>query len=299
MTVDNFELELNTRVDYINDILYGMLVREDGKFERIGRAMNYSVRVGGKRLRPLLMLESYRLCGGRKEEEDKLHPFMVAMEFIHTYSLVHDDLPAMDNDLLRRGQPTTHAKFGEDFGILAGDGLLNLAYETMLAAILKAGDLKGVKAASVLANKAGIYGMVGGQCLDVDLTGKPIDKDELDFIFKLKTGALIEASFMMGGILAGADEVIVEKLCKAGELTGMAFQIRDDILDEIGNVEEIGKPVGSDEKNDKTTYVSLYGLEKAKVDVKNFLKEAEDILNSISYNEFLVNLLNYMVTRKK
>lgn len=299
MTVDNFELELKTRVDYINDILYGMLVIEDGKFERIGRAMNYSVRVGGKRLRPLLMLESYRLCGGRKEEEDKLHPFMAAMEFIHTYSLVHDDLPAMDNDLLRRGQPTTHAKFGEDFGILAGDGLLNLAYETMLAAILKAGDLKGVKAASVLANKAGIYGMVGGQCLDVDLTGKPIDKDELDFIFKLKTGALIEASFMMGGILAGANEVIVEKLCKAGELTGMAFQIRDDILDEIGNVEEIGKPVGSDEKNDKTTYVSLYGLEKAKVDVKNFLKEAEDILNSISYNEFLVNLLNYMVTRKK
>ncbi len=299
MTMDNFDLELKTRVDYINDILYGMLVREDGKFERIGQAMNYSVRVGGKRLRPILMLESYRLCGGSREEEEKIYPFMAAVEFIHTYSLVHDDLPAMDNDLLRRGQPTTHAKFGEDFGILAGDGLLNFAYETMLDAIVKTGDLRGAKAAGVLANKAGIYGMVGGQCLDVHLTGKPIDKDELDFIFKLKTGALIEASFMMGGILAGVDDACVEKLRRAGELIGKSFQIRDDILDEIGNVEEIGKPVGSDEKNKKTTYISLYGLEKAKADVDGFSKEAEEILNSISDNEFLVNLLNYMVTRKK
>lgn len=299
MTMTNFESELKERVDYINDILYGMLVREDGKFERIGQAMNYSVKVGGKRLRPLLILESYRLCGGSREREKNIYPFMAAMEFIHTYSLVHDDLPAMDNDMLRRGKPTTHAKFGEDFGILAGDGLLNFAYETMLDAVVETGDLNDAKAACVLAKKAGIRGMVGGQCLDVYLTGKPVKEDDLDFIFRLKTGALIEASFMIGGILAGADDSTVEKLRQAGEYTGMAFQIRDDILDEIGDVDEIGKSVGSDEKNDKTTYVTLYGIEKADRDVKKFSDKAENILKSISDNEFLMDLLNYMVTRKK
>ena len=256
----------------------------------------------------MIMLETYRLCGGT--DEKCVYPFMAALEMIHTYSLVHDDLPAMDNDDYRRGKLTTHKKYGEDFGILAGDGLLNLAYETMFNAIKNISsdyaDTENAKkmalysqAAAVIASKAGVDGMVGGQSLDVYLTDKPMDKEQLDYIFRLKTGALIEAAFMAGGILAGCDEKTQGLLCKAGYNVGFAFQIKDDILDVTSTQEVLGKPVLSDERNNKTTYVTLYGLEKAEKDTYDMSKEAMGIIKSIGHNEYLEELINMLIHRNK
>ena len=301
----NFEKELSNKVKE-TDLCVRSFLPESGKYkELIVESARYSVEAGGKRLRPMILKESFQLCGGF--DFNIVKPFMAAIEFIHSYSLVHDDLPAMDNDDYRRGKLTTHKKFGEDFGILAGDALLNHAYETMLNAILSSysnGYDKDIifrmnKAAAVIAVKAGIDGMVGGQSLDVYLTGKDMNKDQLDYIFNLKTGALIEASFMAGGILAGADDNMVDDLCLAGHLVGVAFQIQDDILDIYGSEKELGKPVHSDEKNNKNTYVSLYGLDAAKEAVSDMSVRAENILKNIGDNEFLIQLVNYLINRTK
>lgn len=301
----NFEKELSNKVKE-TDLCVQSFLPESGKYkELIVESARYSVEAGGKRLRPMILKESFQLCKG--SDFNIVKPFMAAIEFIHSYSLVHDDLPAMDNDDYRRGKLTTHKKFGEDFGILAGDALLNHAYETMLNAILSSysnGYDKDIifrmnKAAAVIAVKAGIDGMVGGQSLDVYLTGKDMNKDQLDYIFNLKTGALIEASFMAGGILAGADDNTVDDLCLAGHLVGVAFQIQDDILDIYGSEKELGKPVHSDEKNNKNTYVSLYGLDAAKKAVSDMSVRAENILKNIGDNEFLIQLVNYLINRTK
>ena len=301
----NFEKELSNKVKE-TDLCVRSFLPESGKYkELIVESARYSVEAGGKRLRPMILKESFQLCKG--SDFNIVKPFMAAIEFIHSYSLVHDDLPAMDNDDYRRGKLTTHKKFGEDFGILAGDALLNHAYETMLNAILSSysnGYDKDIifrmnKAAAVIAVKAGIDGMVGGQSLDVYLTGKDMNKDQLDYIFNLKTGALIEASFMAGGILAGADDNTVDDLCLAGHLVGVAFQIQDDILDIYGSEKELGKPVHSDEKNNKNTYVSLYGLDAAKEAVSDMSVRAENILKNIGDNEFLIQLVNYLINRTK
>ena len=301
----NFEKELSNKVKE-TDLCVQSFLPESGKYkELIVESARYSVEAGGKRLRPMILKESFQLCGGF--DFNIVKPFMAAIEFIHSYSLVHDDLPAMDNDDYRRGKLTTHKKFGEDFGILAGDALLNHAYETMLNAILSSysnGYDKDIifrmnKAASVIAGKAGIDGMVGGQSLDVYLTGKDMNKDQLEYIFNLKTGALIEASFMAGGILAGADDNTVDDLRLAGHLVGVAFQIQDDILDIYGSEKELGKPVHSDEKNNKNTYVSLYGLDAAKEAVSDMSVRAENILKNIGDNEFLIQLVNYLINRTK
>ena len=301
----NFEKELSNKVKE-TDLCVRSFLPESGKYkELIVESARYSVEAGGKRLRPMILIESFQLCKG--SDFNIVKPFMAAIEFIHSYSLVHDDLPAMDNDDYRRGKLTTHKKFGEDFGILAGDALLNHAYETMLNAILRSysnGYDKDIifrmnKAASVIAGKAGIDGMVGGQSLDVYLTGKDMNKDQLEYIFNLKTGALIEASFMAGGILAGADDNTVDDLCLAGHLVGVAFQIQDDILDIYGSEKELGKPVHSDEKNNKNTYVSLYGLDAAKEAVSDMSVRAENILKNIGDNEFLIQLVNYLINRTK
>lgn len=234
-------------------------------------AMEYSVMAGGKRLRPMMMYQAYKMFGG--EDKELIEPFMAAIEMIHTYSLVHDDLPAMDNDTYRRGRKTTHVVYGEDMGILAGDALLNFAYETAIKGASAAKAAKNaINALGILSKKAGITGMVGGQVVDVELTGKKLDEERLDFIFKLKTGALLEASLMVGAALAGADEKYIGLMEQAGLNIGMAFQIQDDILDVTSTTEELGKPVHSDEKNDKTTYVSLYGLEKSHEDVEKYSK---------------------------
>lgn len=291
-----FDKELTDRVNKINNIIVDNLPLAEGEQKLLLEAINYSVRVGGKRVRPLLMLETYKLCKGQNEKE--VYPYMAALEYIHTYSLVHDDLPAMDNDDYRRGNLTTHKKFGEDFGILAGDGLLNYAYEVMMNAILHSKDMeKNAKAGSIIAQKAGIYGMVGGQSVDVFLTDKSVGQNDLEFIFNCKTGALIEAAFMAGGVLAGANEDTVKQLEKAGNLVGVAFQIKDDILDITSTQEQFGKPVLSDERNKKTTYVTLYGMEKANEDVIKMSKKAEDIVRNIGDNIFLVELINKLINR--
>lgn len=288
------------KVKEINDIIHSFMPKCEGKQEKVIEAMNYSIDTGGKRIRPMIMLETYRLLGGK--DIGVVAPFMAALECIHTYSLVHDDLPAMDNDEYRRGQLTTHKKFGEDIGILAGDGLLNYAYEIMLRACIsaEASELKGcVKASQIIANKAGIYGMVGGQTLDVWLTGKTMSAEDLDFIFNLKTGALIEAAFMAGAVLAGADDETVGNLEKAGGLVGTAFQIKDDILDVTGTQEVIGKPVLSDERNNKTTYVTLYGIDKAQADVETMSEQAVQYVKAAGENDFLVKLIYQLINREK
>ncbi len=294
----NIKSELNTRVEEIDKIIAGYLPTEEDYQKTIMEAMNYSILAGGKRIRPMLMLETYRLFGGKSKV---IEPFMAAMEMIHTYSLVHDDLPAMDNDEYRRGKKTTHAVYGEAMGILAGDALLNYAFETALKAFDMEPDNQNIgKALQVLAKKAGIYGMIGGQVVDIQSEGsKDMTKDKLDFIYRLKTGALMESSMLIGAILAGATKVeqqIVETV--AGEI-GLAFQIQDDILDVTSTAEVLGKPIGSDEKNEKFTYVTFEGLEKAKEDVAAITAQAVAHMDSLVVrNEFLNELLLYLVARE-
>lgn len=225
---------------------------------------------------------------------------MAAMEMIHTYSLVHDDLPAMDNDDYRRGRKTTHKIYGEGMGILTGDALLNFAYETALTAANQAENPRdALTALGILARKAGIFGMVGGQVVDVELTGSPVNAEQLDFIYRLKTGALLEASFMVGAALAGAPAEELACLETVGREVGLAFQIQDDILDVTSTAEELGKPVGSDQRNEKYTYVTLYGLEQAKQAVAEHSSQALAALEGLSgENAFLNSLILKLIHRK-
>lgn len=296
-----FNDELKDKIEDIESIIRDYLPEETGFQKTIFSAMNYSILAGGKRLRPMLMLETYRLLGGGMNEK-LIKPFVAAIEMIHTYSLVHDDLPAIDNDDYRRGRLTTHKVFGEDIGVLTGDALLNYAFETALLAF----EVEGcsyplvAKALSVLVRKAGIYGMLGGQAVDVELTNKPMNKEQLQFVHELKTGALIEASMMVGAILAGASEKTVLVIEEIASNIGLAFQIKDDILDVTSTTEELGKPVHSDEKNDKVTYVTLYGIENAQKKVEEVSKKAIERFDSLECkNEFLRELILYLVTRKK
>lgn len=299
----NFNEQLQQKAADAEDILKKYLPEEEGYQKKVIEAMNYSVLAGGKRLRPVLMKESFLLFGGQGEV---IEPFMAALEMIHNYSLVHDDLPAMDNDEYRRGRKTTWTVYGEGMAVLAGDGLLNYAYETAAKAFDKADDLEEMKrvarALQILAEKAGIYGMIGGQNGDLEAEeGKlPFTEELLLFIHEKKTAALIQAALMIGGILAGASDTEIRSLEKAAYDIGIAFQIQDDILDVTGNEKILGKPIGSDEKNHKLTYVSLNGLEKSKEDVKRLSGEAEEILSSFQEkNPFLISLIDSLITRQK
>lgn len=297
----SFQEELQQKVDHINSIIETYLPAEEGHQQVIFEAMNYSVRAGGKRLRPMLMEETYHMFGGNG---DVIEPFMAAIEMIHTYSLVHDDLPAMDNDEYRRGKKTTHAVYGEAMGILAGDALLNYAYETAAKAFAKAPcDPAVARAFSVLATKAGVYGMVGGQVVDVASEKSddcPITREKLDFIYRLKTGALIESSMMIGAILAGAADDEIACVEQIAAKLGLAFQIQDDVLDVTSTFEKLGKPIGSDEKNNKATYVTFEGLDKAVSDVERISKEAEQLLEGFGRDDaFLKSLFEYLIHREK
>ncbi len=291
--MNNFDAVFSDEKDAVEKIIYGYCPDEFGKQSLIFEAMNYSVKAGGKRLRPILMLETFKLFG---EDDEKVYPFMAAIEFIHTYSLVHDDLPAMDDDEFRRGQKTTHAKFGEDIGILAGDGLLNMAYEIMSEAVVD--NPSAAKAMAVIAKKAGAYGMVGGQTVDVVNEGKKLDIETINYIHNLKTAALIEASMMAGAILGGATEEQVLQVESIAKNIGMAFQIQDDILDVTGDEEKLGKPVLSDEKNEKETYITLIGLEESKRKVKDLSNLAIDGIKTLGDNEFLVTLVEKLISRE-
>ena len=287
------------KVKEIEEILKSYLPEQNGYQRIIMDAMEYSLMAGGKRLRPMLMQETYRLFGGT---EKVIEPFMAAQEMIHTYSLVHDDLPAMDDDELRRGRKTTHVVYGEDMGILAGDALLNYAFETAAAAFDEYPEkaLQIGKAMKILGNKAGIYGMLGGQVVDVKETGHAVDKDVLDFIYALKTGALLQSSMMIGATLAGADDESIALIEKVASKVGLAFQVQDDILDVTSTAEVLGKPIHSDEKNEKTTYVTLLGIDKAEKIVEKESVGAIELLKSLPVrNDYLEWLLTQLIHRKK
>lgn len=302
----NFNEALDLKRKEAERILDEYLPKSEGYASVIMDAMQYSVTAGGKRLRPVLMKECYKLFGGN---DKVIEPFMAAMEMIHTYSLVHDDLPAMDNDDYRRGKLTTWKKYGEDMGVLAGDALLNYAFETAIKAFEMAHDLEDYKriagALEVLFSKSGIYGMIGGQTVDViSENDKEVTLDKLYYIHKNKTAALIEASMMTGAILAGAGEKAVLDIEKAAENIGLAFQIQDDVLDVTSTTEELGKPVGSDEKNNKVTFVSLYGLDNSKTKVKELSEEAIEILKDMADENradasFLMTLVDALIAREK
>lgn len=295
----NFKEESQRKVEEIEQILKQYLPIPKGHQSIIMEAMEYSLMAGGKRLRPMLMQESYRLFGGRSRVAE---PFMAAMEMIHTYSLVHDDLPAMDNDEYRRGRKTTHIVYGEDMGILAGDALLNFAFETASTAfdLEPQSSLQIGKALQILAGKAGIYGMIGGQVVDVKSAGEVISGEKLDFIYRLKTGALIEASMMIGAVLAGACSEEVKTVEEIAARVGMAFQIQDDILDLTSTQEVLGKPIHSDERNKKTTYVTWKGMDEAKARVEQFSMEAIEKLQGLDpKDQFLEELLKSLIHREK
>lgn len=306
--MEQFEKELSTKVREIEEVIRKYLPKEEGYQKTVLEAMNYSILAGGKRLRPMLMLETYRLFGGRGKE---IEPFMAAIEMIHTYSLVHDDLPAMDDDEYRRGRKTTHVVYGEAFGILAGDGLLNMAFETAVKAFpLQAEDVEEVRsgkmlsiarAFDILAHKAGIFGMIGGQTADIEAEGsEQITTEQLLFIHENKTAALIQAAMMVGAILAGAGAGEIERIEKCAYNIGIAFQIQDDILDITGTQEQLGKPIGSDEKNRKQTYVTLNGLETSMAHVKSLSEEAVAIIESVGGDStFLKELIVSLIHRNK
>ncbi|WP_276949275.1 polyprenyl synthetase family protein [Acetatifactor muris] len=319
MNTNEFDSRLKEAAGEAEEILRRFLPEETGLQRELFEAMNYSLTAGGKRLRPILMRETYRMCGGT--DEYVIGCFMAAIEMIHTYSLVHDDLPAMDNDQYRRGRETTWYVYGDAMGILAGDGLLNYAFETALKAAkcpggecgsffdASAGEGKAAagncpdggkpagehsdsealsrmmriwRALSVLAGKAGAGGMIGGQTVDILAEGgKPeeMTEEKLLFIHRYKTAALIQAAMMVGAILAGASEEQVADIEKCAADIGIAFQIQDDILDVVGDSRELGKPVGSDAQNHKQTYVTLKGMEQSKADVEKLSLEATAILD--------------------
>lgn len=295
----DYSLERTEKVKEIEKIIESYLPKQEGYQKIIIEAMEYSLMAGGKRLRPMLMQETYHLFGGK---DRLIEPFMAAIEMIHTYSLVHDDLPAMDNDDYRRGRKTTHVVYGEDMGILAGDALLNYAFETASSAFDKFPDKSREigQAVRILSKKAGIYGMIGGQVVDVKETGSAVNRDVLDFIYSLKTGALIESSMMIGAALAGAGEKEVKIIEEIAGKVGLAFQVQDDILDVTSTEQVLGKPIHSDEKNEKTTYVTLMGIKEAARIVEEQSEAAIRLLNSLpGENAYLAWLVEELIHREK
>ncbi len=288
----------------IEDIIFNYLPDETGYPVKVIQAMNYAFKAGGKRLRPMMMKLCYDLFAC-EEKLEIIAPFMSAIEMIHTYSLIHDDLPALDNDELRRGKPTVHVQFGEDIAILAGDGLLNFAYETAAKSFLvNKGDYRVEKAYMLLTSKPGIHGMIGGQTLDVIMSGRKPSLEELEYVYLNKTSALIECSMMIGAILGGADDASVDKICQIARAVGMAFQVQDDILDILGDEAKLGKPLKSDEKNDKYTYVTIYGIEASAKYVEDMSNEAVSILNglenvNIDAKNDLLMLIKSLINRDK
>ena len=288
----------------IEKIISEYMPKEDGLQKTIFEGMNYAVSAGGKRIRPILMYETYKLFGGNG---DVIKPFMAAIEMIHTYSLVHDDMPCVDNDDMRRGKPTTHIVYGETMGLFVGDGLLNLAFETIANGMdyVDTADSKQVEAYKeafkYISKCAGSFGMLAGQVVDKESEDKEdIDLDTIMYLYEKKTGELLRASMVVGAILAGADKADVDIIEKVATNVGIAFQIQDDILDVIGTEEELGKPIGSDERNNKSTYVAHVGLEESKEEVKRLTNEAIELLNEIDgKNEFLEEFLTFLINRKK
>lgn len=292
-----FKLVLKEKANYIEQLLNKYMPTEEGYQKTIMEAMNYSLSAGGKRLRPILTLEACKIVGGN--ENDAI-PFAVAVEMIHTYSLIHDDLPALDNDDLRRGRKTNHIVYGEDMAILAGDALLNYAFEIMLSNSLgKENPEKYLKAINEIAKSAGIYGMIGGQVVDVQSENQQIPKEKLDYIHNNKTAAIMIGCMRAGAIIGNANEEELDKITKYANNIGLSFQIVDDILDIVGDESKLGKKVGSDIENNKSTYPSLLGLEKSKEIARTLINEAKENINELSEHvDFLNGLADYIIDRE-
>lgn len=290
--------EIKNRAERIDEIVAGYLPKVEGFPRTVCEAMSYSVEAGGKRLRPMLMEETFRMFGGNS---DVVKPFMAAIEMIHTYSLIHDDLPALDNDDYRRGRQTSHVVFGEAMAILAGDALLNYAYETACKAFDMDDNVSKVAdAMKILARKPGVYGMLGGQVVDVEMTGRPLTRNQLEYVYENKTGALIEASMMIGAVLAGATKEQVTAVERIASDIGMAFQVQDDILDVCGDSQVLGKPTMSDEENGKVTYVTIHGIEKSRQYVRELSERAvRELEETDGDNEFLRELVLWLINRQK
>lgn len=291
-----FKQVLKEKIGCIEKLLNEYMPKEEGYQKTIMEAMNYSLKAGGKRLRPILTLESCKAVGGM--EEDAI-PFAVAVEMLHTYSLIHDDLPALDNDDLRRGKPTNHKIFGDAMATLAGDALLNYAFEVMLSSSIdKDNPNKYLKAINEIATHAGIYGMIGGQVVDIESENKVIENEKLDFIHLNKTAAMIVGCMRAGAIIGGASEDELQRITKYGKNIGLSFQIVDDILDITGDEKTLGKPIGSDIENHKSTYPSLLGLEKSREIAKELISDGKTSIEGLpSEVEFLHQLADYIVSR--
>lgn len=287
---------LKVKIGYIEELLNEYMPKAEGYQKNIMEAMNYSLKAGGKRLRPILTLESCKAVGGN--EEDAI-PFAMAIEMIHTYSLIHDDLPALDNDDLRRGKPTNHKVFGDAMATLAGDALLNYAFEVMLSSSIGKNDPnKYLKAINEIAKHAGIYGMIGGQVVDVESQNNTIEKEKLEFIHMNKTAAMIVGCMRAGAIIGNASDDELERITKYGRNIGLSFQIVDDILDIVGDETKLGKPIGSDIANNKSTYPSLLGLEKSRQLAKELINEGKASIEDLSSEvEFLNKLADYIISR--
>lgn len=304
MQTQQFEEQLKEKTEYAQRVIYKYRMKEESASPLLSEAMNYSLESPGKRLRPIFLYEAYRFMGG--EDLEVVEPFMAAIEMIHSYSLVHDDLPAMDNDEYRRGRKTTHVVYGEDIAILAGDGLLNYAFETAMKAFSGRETNAGIlRALGILISKPSVEGMIGGQALDVASCGKELSEEILRSIYLKKTGALLSCSMMAGAALAGASEEVIALFEEVGEKTGLAFQIRDDILDVESTTKELGKPVHSDEKNCKTTFVTLMGLEEARKETERYSREALEAFEKLKQRsdtkdgDFFEALVKSLVHRRK
>lgn len=281
-------------ISIIDAALREYLKPKDNPQKKIYEAMAYSLFAGGKRLRPQIMIMTAKMLG---KEPQTVMPFACAIEMIHTYSLIHDDLPAMDNDDLRRGKPTNHKVYGEASAILAGDALLTLAFETAASYNVPGVCKKSVIAAiSELAKAAGADGMIGGQVVDIDSHDE--DAQLLKYLHSLKTGALIRASGVIGAILAGADDAQIKAIDGFCENLGIAFQIQDDILDVEGSEAELGKPIGSDAENNKSTYVTLFGIEKARRLSEEYTEKAIRCLDSFENSGELCAMAEKLTGRK-
>lgn len=293
-----FQQRLNEYTALVEKEIERLLPDEDILQKSVADAMRYSVQAGGKRIRPVLTLEVCRMLGG---EVRKALPFACAVEFIHSYSLIHDDLPCMDDDDMRRGKPSCHVAFGESTALLAGDGLLTRAFEVAANAPRTHGTgcAETVRAISVLAHLAGVHGMIGGQVIDLESEGREIEYPVLHQMHLLKTGALIKAACQMGAAAADASDDDFDKIGEFADALGLAFQICDDILDVVGEESELGKPVGSDEQQHKTSFITLFGLEESRKNAQIMTKLAKDSLSSFEENGFLLSLTDLLLDRKK
>lgn len=294
------QMKFNDYKNIADEHLLDFMPSVDERSITVYNAMKYSLEAGGKRLRPVLVLAACDFCGG--DIKDAL-PYAVAMEYIHTYSLIHDDLPCVDNDELRRGKPTNHVVFGEAMATLAGDGLLNSAFEIMLADMKETEDTtllkRKLQASNTIGNAAGCLGMIAGQVSDIEAEGKHVSVEMLDYINRNKTGTIIKAAVQAGAYIGGADPKLFDDLTEYAKALGLAFQIRDDILDVTGTVEELGKNVGHDEETNKSTYPAIFGLEESEKRLDEINRHALSIIEKYPEAGFFRELVGMMANRRK